>query len=480
MERIARQPAGDAARVSRAVLGGALLVAAGLYAGWVASQGSFGKEVIALLLLGVAVLALSVSPNVFIGLSLLVIGTDSLSEGHPFEFAGAQVYALDVLLAFVLLRAFLPRERGRPPAPLGEVTRLLFAIWAVVMIVAGVRTALDGYSFVSIVRLAAPLYYSLGFYFGLGRVIREREFELDKAVRNLVVVALGLVAYMVLARVANTPFENETNLAIGHLGAVETTGGVLRRDFGFASAFIVYPAIGLAGGAYLLHGPRRTAQAAAILGIGIVATLLTLIRGEIFGLVLGLVVIALMSTRATSLRLSRPAALVAGFAVLLIGALGLWVASPSTARGVAERSLPGIVQQSAEADQNATFRQQAVRAGISAAGRHPAGVGFVPDQSITAKSGVDLGYIAHSGMTAMAAYAGWIGLVLTTLALLSLLRDSFALPQPVPWLHPFFVGSLLMLVFYTVFDAAGLVGQGWVTALAALIAALRFNVESPT
>ena len=38
-----------------------------------------------------------------------------------------------------------------------------------------------------------------------------------------------------------------------------------------------------------------------------------------------------------------------------------------------------------------------------------------------------------------------------------------------------------MLVFYTVFGAAGLVGQGWVTALAALIAALRFNVRgSPT
>ena len=68
-------------------------------------------------------------------------------------------------------------------------------------------------------------------------------------------------------------------------------------------------------------------------------------------------------------------------------------------------------------------------------------------------------------------------MIATALALLSLLRDSFSLPKPVPWLHPFFVGSLLMLVFYTVFGAAGLVGQGWMTALAALIAALRFNVR---
>ena len=465
---------------ARFVAGGAFLVAAGLYAGWLASQGPFGRPVVGLLLLGVGVLALSVSPNIFVGLSLLVIGTDSLSAGHPLDFAGAQVYVLDVLLVIVLIRAFLPRDRGRSPASLGEVTRLLFAIWALVMIAAGVRGILDGYSSISVVRLATPLFYSLGLYFGFGRVIRERAFEFDQAVRNLAAVALGLVVYMVVARVANTPFEDQTNLAVGHLGAVETTGGVLRRDFGFASAFIIYPVIGLAGAAFLLHGPRRTAPAAAMLAVGIVATLLTLIRGEIFGLVIGLIVIALMSTRATALRLSRPAAIVAGCAVLLIAALGLWVASPSTARGVAERSLPGVVRQSAEATQNAKYRQQAVRAGISAAGRHPAGVGFVPDEAITAKSGADLGYIAHSGLTAMAAYAGWLGLIVTALALLSLLRDSFALPQPVPWLHPFFVGSLLMLVFYTVFDASGLVGQGWVTALAALIAALRFNVSSPT
>ena len=156
-----------------------------------------GKEVLGLLLLGVAVLALSVSPNAFLGLSLLVIGTDSLSEAHPLGLAGTRVYTLDVLLGIVLLRAFLPRERGRPPAALGEVTRLLFAVWALVMVAAGLRSALEGYGVVSVVRLATPLFYSFGFYFGLGRVIRERKFELDKAVRNLLLVALGLVAYMV-------------------------------------------------------------------------------------------------------------------------------------------------------------------------------------------------------------------------------------------------------------------------------------------
>ena len=117
---------------------------------------------------------------------------------------------------------------------------------------------------------------------------------------------------MVFARVTNTPFEDETNPAIGHLGTVVTTGGDLRRDFGLATAFILYPALGLAGAAYLLHGPRRTALAAGVLAVGILATLLTLIRGEIFGLVLGLAVIAFLRTSSTTIRLSRPAALVSG------------------------------------------------------------------------------------------------------------------------------------------------------------------------
>jgi hypothetical protein len=482
MDRLARHPAlGRPAHASGVVAGASFLVLVGVYGGWLASRGSFGREVIGLLLLAVGVLALSVSPNVFLGLSLLVIGTDSVSEAHPLAFGGAQIYSLDVLLGIVLVRAFLPRDRRRPLAPLRGLTKLFVAVWALIMVVAALRGLFDGYSFVSIVRLAVPLLYGVGFYFGLGRVIRERGFDLGQTVRNLLVVALGLVAYMALARFTNTPFENETNPAIGHLGTVVTTTGVLRRDYGLASAFIVYPALALAGAAYLLHGPRRPGLAAVAAGIGILATLLTLIRGEIFGLVLGLALIALLRSPARGMRISRAAALATGSFVLLIGGLGLWVASPSTARAVAERSLPGLVKQSAAADENAKFRKNAVRAGLAAAGRHPAGVGFVPDEVLTVKSGVDLGYVAHSGLAATAAYTGWIGLIASALALLSLFRDSFLLPRPAPWLHPFFVGSLLLLLFYTAFDAAGLMGQGWVIALAALIAALRFQAPgSPT
>ena len=132
---------------------------------------------------------------------------------------------------------------------------------------------------------------------------------------------------------------------------MNTTTGALRRDFGLSSAFILYPALALAAAAYLVHASRRTAFATGVLGIGVLATLLTLIRGEIFGLALGLVAIALMCTPATARRVSRPAAVVAACVALMIGGLGLWVVSPSTAHGVVERSLPGVVRQSAAADE---------------------------------------------------------------------------------------------------------------------------------
>ena len=481
MERVAKYSGLDrAAQASVAAAGGGFLVLAGVYAGWLASRGSFGKEVIGLLLLAVAALALSLSPNVFLGLSLLVIGAHSVSEAHPLGFAGAQVYALDVLLGIVLLRAALPRAREPAPAQLGDITRLLFAIWAAIMVAAGLRGVFNGYSTVSIVRLATPLIYGGGFFLGLGRVIRERGFAFDKSVRNLLFVVLGLVAYLVFARVTNTPFEDETNPSIGHLGTVVTTSGVLRRDYGLASAFILYPALGLAGVAYLLSGRRRTALAASFAAIGILATFITLIRGEIFGLILGLVVILAMRPPIVPTRVSRVTAVAAGSLALLIAGLVLWIASPSTARGIVERSLPGVVRQTAAADENAKFRENAVRAGVAAARRSATGVGLVPDEAVTVKSGVDLGFISHSGFTATAVYTGLIGTVAATLLLVALLCGSARQPRPIPWLHQFFVGSLLMMVFYTVFGAAGLVGQGWVTALAALIAALRFNATDST
>jgi hypothetical protein len=456
---------------------GGLLVAMCFYLGWLASAGSPGIELLGPLALVVVALGVAVPPHVLVALSLLVFGAYSLSEDNPLAFAGVQVYATDALLAVVLLRAILPRERIPPPAPLDGVARLLFGIWAAVMIVAGLRGVFGGHALVSIIRLETPLIYGVGFYFALGRIIRERAFDLNKALRNLVIVALGFVAYMAFARLTNTPFETETSG--GSLGTVITTGGELRRDYGFASAFILYPALALAGAAYMLYSPRRTALAADVAGLGILTTLITLIRGEIFGLFIGLAVIALLRTEVALKRAVRTRAIMAASFAFLIAGLGLWAVSPPTARGVIERSLPGFIQQSTTAEATAEYRRNAIDAGFEAARREPAGVGLIPADSLTAISSVESGLVAHSGITTMLVYAGWIGLVAAVLALLGLLRASFHLPRPIPWVHPFFVGALITLAIYSV-AADGLVGQGWVTGLAALVAALRFNGVSPS
>jgi hypothetical protein len=475
MERLVRlQPTRDLASRGAGIAAlGVVLVGLSLYLGWLASEDSVGIELLGLLvLLGVA-LAVAVPPHAFVALALLAFGAYSVSAANPLEFGSAELYSLDVLLAIVLVRAILPRERARPPAALDGVALLLFSVWAVVMVVAGLRGVLGGHDFVTIIRLETPLIYGVGFYLGLGRIIRERTFDLDKAVRNLLLVGLGFVAYMAFARLTNSPFE--TDETVGRLGTVVTTGGELRRDYGFASAFILYPVLALAGAAYLLHSPRRTALAAVVASLGVLTTLITLIRGQIFGLFIGLAVIALLRSEMTVKRASRTPAIVAASFALLIGGLGLWVVSPPTARGVAERSLPGLFQQSTPAEATADYRRDAIAAGFEVARREPAGVGLMPEEALTVASGVDLGYVAHSGITTMLVYAGWIGLAAALLALLGLLRASFKVARPVPWLHPFFVGALLMLVVYSGVAASGLVGQGWVVGLAALIAAMRFH-----
>jgi hypothetical protein len=452
-------------------LQGLMLVVTCVYVGRLASDGSFGMELGGLVLLGVVALALAVPPHVLLALALLVFGTYSLSGDSPFTFAGAEVYSTDVLLAVVLLRAVLPRDRTPMPAQLDGLARLAFGFWAVVTIIAGIRGYFVGHEFVSILRLETPLIYSVGFYFGFGRVIRERAFDLDKAVRNLLVVALGFVAYMVFARLTNSPFE--TDETVGRLGPVVTSEGVLRRDYGFASAFIFYPILALAGAAYLLYSPRRIALAAVVASIGIVTTLITLIRGEIFGLVVGLAVIAFLRSDAVLNRPVRTRAIVAGSSALLLSGLVLWIMSPPTARAVVERSLPGLVEQTETADATAEYRRDALRISFAFVERHPTGLGFVSEDNL-GRAGLDAGYIAHSTTAALLAYGGWTALAAGVLTVFGLLRASFRVPRPVPWLHPFFVGSLLLFIVYG-FGASGLMGQGWVVGVAALISALRFH-----
>lgn len=424
-----------------------LLVFVCLYVGHLASSGHIGREIAAFALLAALGAALVVPPHVFVALALLVFGSLSISRDHPIAFGGTSVYSTDVLLFVVLLRAALRRPRMRPFARLDSLARAAFVVWALVMLFAGFRSLLSGSNLVSVVRLEMPLIYGVGFYVGLGRIMRESEFRFDRAIRNLLVVALGFIGWAALMRAMNQPFE--TTETVGRLGQVITTQGSFRRDYGFESAFILYPALALAAAAYLLFNPRRPALAAVVVSIGTIATLLTLIRGAIFGLFVGLATIGLLRNQSAVKRVARMRGIVAGVLTLLVASITLWALNPAIAATVLERSLPGIIEQSRTAESTAAYRREAILAGFDAAGRAPAGYGLVPAEELTLTTGVELGHLAHSGITTILVYTGWIGLAAAAFVLGGLLCASFRAPRPEPWLHAFFVGSFVMLAVYT-------------------------------
>jgi hypothetical protein len=73
-------------------------------------------------------------------------------------------------------------------------------------------------------------------------------------------------------------------------------------------------------------------------------------------------------------------------------------------------------------------------------------------------------------------FGGWPAFVTALLTILALLRRSSRLPASTPWLHPAFVGVLILLSVYSV-SAAGLAGDPWVIPLGALAVALRFTAQ---
>jgi hypothetical protein len=218
-----------------------------------------------------------------------------------------------------------------------------------------------------------------------------------------------------------------------------------------------------------LYG-RRSAWALGLALLGVVATLLTLLRSETYGLLLGGA--ALVLAAPAGVRAARSA----GRALQLVGgvvALFAVVAavSPALGNGIIERSLPGA-KESYLAANNADFRQQALQAGVRVAGANTLGLGDIPDSQLEI-SGVPPDYTAHSGLAWILAYNGWPGLAAAALAYFALLAASFARRRSGGWLHPAFVAIWSMLGAYS-WGASGLAFQEWVVAAAAVAAAIRF------
>lgn len=440
----------------------------------VPGAGVLRYPVLAALILAVA---LFLSPTTFVIASLVFFSAFQLVADFAFSVGPAKVFLSDLFLGVVAIRAISPRQRVTTPRRLGALTLTAFGVWAALMVVAMARGTSQGASLDSVVRYASPLFYWPVLYFGFSRVLREVGVNHARVLRGIVIVGVVLIGYMFLMRVLNRPFESLDSTR-GHLGGVvASTGQVFHRDFGFWSAFIAYPILTLIGVGKLVYAQRREMTWLAVAAVGFAATLTTLIRSEIYGLIAGLAVLfllsggALASSRAVGGR-SRIATLTMIASVILGSAAIVASVSPGFAGVIAERSIPHYGQESQLARDNAQYRLDALLKGTSVANNHASGLGIISADQLEQR-GIDPGFLVHSGPGTLLIFLGWPGLVAAALVLLGLIRDSFRIRWRNPWLHPVLAGIVVMLVANT-FGAVGIVGQEYVIGIAALVIAFRF------
>jgi len=412
-------------------------------------------------------LTLTLAPHLFIVTSVLVFAVSTASASSVVSTLPVPLYVADLMVLLIAARGVFPRDRIPPKHPLSGLPSLLFGMWVVVMMIAAVRAMNTGVPLSSAIRGDVAVIYWPLLYFGFSRVLRERGLDVSLLWRALALVALALAGWMFVARAFNQPFE-DTGLAEVPIG--EDT--FVRRNYGFAAAFIVYPALALVGMAGMAYGAGHRWRWVLLAFVGTIATLTTLVRGEILGLALGGLILLWLRPRRPATTARARSSIQLAFA-LAAAALGLFILSPPLGNAVVQRALP-FTQQAEGAERNAEYRQKAVEAGFEVARVHPMGLGVLDGARLDAWR-IDRGYLAHSGVATVLLFGGWPAFVSALLAILATLHRSFVLPKLTPWIHPAFVGVITMLCVYSI-GAAGLAGDPWVIPLGALAVALRFTL----
>lgn len=386
-------------------------------------------------------LAFWLPPHLFLGASLAVLALSSVFV--PVSVASTQVYTYDVLLVLVVLRAVLPRDRRDSAVRiLNPSVAVPAALWTVVMVIAGFRGGFAGNSPGAIARLEMPLVYFPLFTWGFTRILREKAVSVPGVVKALAITSLCFIGYAAFARLTHQRFGGAHGSGIG---AVPSIGGELRRDYGIASAFQVYPLLALAGVAYLVFTRRWRFSATLVTTVSVAATFLTLIRGFIFGIVAGVIWMLVFAVKTRwHIRLASrllPLLLMFALAVALF-----FTFSPRAAHGVAERVLPGILKQSRGATLSTQKRDQIFRTAARIAQDEPFGLGFVSNDALD-KAGFPFVYRADNQWGTLLVYTGWPGVLLMVWAGVALVRRSSQLPAATPWLHPLVAATgLLVLV----------------------------------
>lgn len=414
-------------------------------------------------------------PHLFLGASLAICASFSapVFNQHPFTVGSIQIYPFDILVVLVLLRAALPRKRRvRDLRILDSPVTLPVLLWALVMLTAGLRGILAGNAFGPVARLETSLVYFPLFCWGFMRILGEVSVSIPRVIRTLTITSLAFIAYAAYARITHQRFGAPSGSGIG---AVQTTEGVLRRDYGFFSAFQVYALLALGGLSYLVFSRRATLTTILVACAGLAATLLTLVRGLIFGVVAGAIWVVVLSIR-TRWHVKLFSRLFSLVAVCAVAGTLFAIFGSGAARGLTERLLPGIAVQAEGATQNTQFRVQVLEAGNRIARDEPFGLGFVTPEALQSAGYPPL-YVPHSQWATLLVYTGWPGILVLGWAGVALVRRSFQLPAAAPWLHPLFAATAILVLFqglaWDVFFS-----QPWSVGMVALILALRFGLKA--
>jgi hypothetical protein len=434
-----------------------------------------------LLVYAVAALAatLALSANSVVLLSFLFFGASQDVGNRGFFVGSASVYTSDLLVVLLVLRALLPRDRLAVGPRFSLPTRL--AIGALLAVAA--FTALRGYEagtpIPTVVRDGSFVLYWALLYFSFQRIFRERGFDERRFLKGIVYTTLAFVAFMALMRAVNHPFDR--NPHSGSLAVVPTTAGNFRRDYGFGSAYTIYPSIALLALGVSFYASRLRMRWVLVSIVCVVATLATLVRGSIYGLVIGAVVLAVSSgiqRRGIRLIVPRRGAIAGMLAGLAVAVVIVSAVAPRYGIAVAERSLP-FLHQSQGADLNAQYRTHALATGIQVARVHPLGVGYLDVPSLTSVHHIDPSLLDHSGPAALLVYSGWAGIIAFVAVVAAFAVESHGRRSAWPWAHPVFLGISALLVTSS-FAAAGIVGQSWVVGTGALLLASRFALPHQT
>jgi hypothetical protein len=419
-----------------------------------------------LLLAIVALAAFLFAPTPFaLGMSVLTFALFQISDAHPIHLGSISIYTTDILLCLLILRGIRPIERAPASNSLGRFVHATFAIWFLMMAVGAIHGIHDETSLATVLRRFSPVVLYPGFVFGFTRLLREESRRNKDALSAAGYVVAGLIGWMLMMRVVGHHFEH-----VNHLGKVVLSNGELvRRDYGFATAFIVYPAAAVYAAAAYVGDEKKRFRLMGFIVLCVAATLLTLIRGEIFGLVAGLFAVFVFSKSPVGHSTRRAPLLAFGGATVFVAAILLAVGNPSLGRAITERSLPGATE-SSYARATARYRLEALDAGISTARTHKSGLGFMSDTDLAARR-IDPGFVAHSAPAWLLVFTGWPGAISGLACVVALAVRGLRDCRVRRFAGTAFVGVLAMMTLYSL-SASGIVGQPWVIGLFALAIAL--------